>query len=198
MRRIAIAFSAGAFAILLALLSVRPAVAQDPDDAAHLAAPCAGCHGTGGRAPGNTIPRLAGLRENYIVRSMEDYRSNARPNEEMARISRGFDDEAIAALARYFANQDWTPTGMPSDEALAREGLQTARNRCASCHGSRGSGGVSGPRLAGQPVAYLISASTAYRDGVRTGQGARAKVFAMKGLTDEQIRALSHFYSGQR
>lgn len=127
---------------------------------------------------------------------MRDYRAGARRHEEMERIARGYGDGEIEAVAAWFAAQPWRPTPSANDAALAREGLRAARNRCASCHGPRGAGGTAGPRLAGQPAAYLAVASAAYRDGLRTGPRARAKAVVMRGLKDEAIEAVAHFYAG--
>ncbi len=76
------------------------------EDGARLAAPCAGCHGTAGRAPeGSIIPALAGRDAAELSRLLEGYRSGERPSEEMARIARGYSADEIVALAAWFAAQ---------------------------------------------------------------------------------------------
>ncbi len=48
--------------------------------------------------------------------------------------------------------------------------IEQRMQACTGCHGERGGGvrGAAFPRLAGQPVAYLVAQMQAFRDGVRT------------------------------
>jgi cytochrome subunit of sulfide dehydrogenase len=74
--------------------------------AASLAATCANCHGTEGRAvPGSRVPSLAGLDSAYFVAQLNAFKSGARPATVMQQIGKGFNDAQIEALARYFAAQ---------------------------------------------------------------------------------------------
>lgn len=75
---------------------------EDVARGAVLAAPCASCHGPGGRSPG-AIPPLATLAAEDIARFLTEFRSGAREGTVMNRIARGYDAEEIAAIAAYFA-----------------------------------------------------------------------------------------------
>ncbi len=83
------------------------AVAADhAGDGARLAAPCAGCHGTAGRPPADSVmPGLAGRDAAELTGLLEAYRSGERASEEMGRIARGYNDAEIAALSAWFAAQ---------------------------------------------------------------------------------------------
>lgn len=71
-----------------------------------LAATCASCHGTQGRAePGSSVVSLAGLQKDYIVAQMKAFQSGARPATVMHQISKGYSDAQIAQIAGYFAAQ---------------------------------------------------------------------------------------------
>lgn len=71
--------------------------------AALLASSCANCHGTEGRLSG-TVPRLAGQPESVIAAQLRSFREDAIPDTTiMNRIAKGYTDEEIDALARYFA-----------------------------------------------------------------------------------------------
>lgn len=71
-----------------------------------LAATCANCHGTDGRAAaGSSVTSLAGLDRAYLVKQMTDFQSGARPATVMHQISRGYSRDQIDALATYFAGQ---------------------------------------------------------------------------------------------
>ena len=69
-----------------------------------LAATCANCHGTDGRAvPGSSVTSLAGLDRAYFVKHMADFQSGARPATVMHQLSKGYSSAQIDALAGYFA-----------------------------------------------------------------------------------------------
>jgi len=71
-----------------------------------LAATCANCHGTDGRAvAGSSVLPLAGLDRNYFVEQMKAFKSGARPATVMHQISKGYSDAQIDTLAGYFAAQ---------------------------------------------------------------------------------------------
>ena len=71
-----------------------------------LAASCANCHGTDGKAvAGSPVPSLAGLDKTYFVAQMAAFQSGARPATVMHQLSKGFNDAQIQALATYFAAQ---------------------------------------------------------------------------------------------
>jgi cytochrome c553 len=86
---------------LVALLLTGPARAADAPPGA---SSCTGCHAAN-RVPDSAIPRLAGRSAADIARAMRDFRSGAVPSSVMGRISKGFDDQQIEALATWFAKQ---------------------------------------------------------------------------------------------
>ena len=69
-----------------------------------LAATCANCHGTDGRAvAGQAMPALAGLPKDSIVTQMRAFRDGSRPATVMHQIAKGYNDAQIDAIATYFA-----------------------------------------------------------------------------------------------
>jgi cytochrome c553 len=71
-----------------------------------LAATCANCHGTLGKGvPNGSIPKLAGLTNEYFVEQMLAFKSGARPATIMHQLAKGYTDEQIRLLASYFASQ---------------------------------------------------------------------------------------------
>ena len=80
------------------------AQAPDPNLARNLAASCANCHGTNGRAEsGNEA--LAGANKDDIVKKMMDFKAGRKPATIMHQLSKGYSDEQIVAIATYFAAQ---------------------------------------------------------------------------------------------
>lgn len=80
--------------------------AQDALYLRTLAATCANCHGTDGRAaPGSAVPGLAGRPKEDIVAQLQAFRSGARPATIMQQLAKGYSDAQIAQIAGYFAAQ---------------------------------------------------------------------------------------------
>jgi sulfide dehydrogenase cytochrome subunit len=88
---------------MLALLAAAPAMADTPVEL--LAGGCQGCHGVAG-AEANGIPMImrAQSREDFIA-TMRAFRDNQREATVMGRITRGYSDAEIAALAAHFARR---------------------------------------------------------------------------------------------
>jgi cytochrome subunit of sulfide dehydrogenase len=85
-----------------------PAWAQDANalQLQSLAATCANCHGTQGRAiDGASVPGLAGLPASYLAEQMRAFKGGTRPATVMQQLAKGYNDAQIDALAAYFAQQ---------------------------------------------------------------------------------------------
>jgi cytochrome c553 len=66
---------------------------------------------------------------------------------------------------------------------------------CAICHGTNGTNAGGMPNLAGQPASYLATQLREFRDGKRP---ATIMHQIAKGLTEEQIEAVSAYWSAQK
>ncbi len=89
----------------LLMLAASLAQAQDAHLGRNLAATCANCHGTNGRALGDTVKPLAGVSADKIVAAINDYKSGAQPATIMHQIAKGYTDDQIKLIAAYFAAQ---------------------------------------------------------------------------------------------
>jgi sulfide dehydrogenase cytochrome subunit len=84
------------------------AAAQDKDTLylRSLAATCANCHGTDGRAvPGSAVAGLAGMPRDAMVASLMAFKAGTRPATVMHQIAKGYTDAQIQQIAGYFAAQ---------------------------------------------------------------------------------------------
>lgn len=91
--------------VLLAGMATQPAVlAQDMSPGRELAATCANCHGTDGRAVGDMKP-LAGVAAATIIAMVAAYKTGNPPATIMHQIAKGYTDEQIRSVAAYFAAQ---------------------------------------------------------------------------------------------
>jgi cytochrome subunit of sulfide dehydrogenase len=71
-----------------------------------LAATCANCHGTNGKAfEGSAVVSLAGMPKDYIVLQMKAFKDGTRPATIMHQLAKGYTDAQIDQIAGYFAAQ---------------------------------------------------------------------------------------------
>lgn len=71
-----------------------------------LAATCANCHGTNGKATeGSAVVTLAGMPKDYIVTQMNAFKTGTRSATIMHQLSKGYSDAQIEQIATYFAAQ---------------------------------------------------------------------------------------------
>ena len=88
-------------ACIAALAAVFSVHAQD--SGRNLAAACAICHGTDGRAVTKDVMPLAGLPREHIAQQMRAFRDGQRPATVMHQIAKGYTDAQIDVLAAWFS-----------------------------------------------------------------------------------------------
>jgi cytochrome subunit of sulfide dehydrogenase len=99
---------ASIFVASLSIIAPATAFSQSKDElnVASLAASCAACHGTQGKAVnGSTVVSLAGLSKDDIVAQLAAFKAGTRPATVMHQLSKGYSDAQIAMIAAYFAAQ---------------------------------------------------------------------------------------------
>ena len=95
------------FVALLCLAALAgTASAEDPNLGRNLAATCANCHGTNGKAvAGSGMDELAGTNKTKMLQKIKDFKSGAKPATIMHQIAKGYSDEQMDLIATYFAAQ---------------------------------------------------------------------------------------------
>ncbi len=97
-------FRAAAVAVIVsASFASAPAHAEIASGAV-LTNTCFSCHGTDGKSVGD-MPSIAGKSEDFITQKLKAFRSDELEATIMNRIAKGFTDDEIAALAKFFAGQ---------------------------------------------------------------------------------------------
>ena len=160
---------------------------------------CSSCHGPRGISTSPEFPILASQSETYLVTQMKAFRSKARSEKEahqfMWGIATQMDDEAIAAIARYYAAQP-PAGGRPANSAVAMKGKELFEKgapergiaACASCHGKNAEGGADGPRLASQHAKYIAKQLRYIQTRERDVATMREVV---KAMTPEEAQAVA-------
>lgn len=92
------------FLLCMLVVCAGAAHAAENPNSRNLAASCAACHGTNGHAVSG-MAALAGMDKNYIVTSMQDFKTGKRPATLMHQIAKGYSDEQIGQIADYLSTQ---------------------------------------------------------------------------------------------
>ena len=69
-----------------------------------LAETCNNCHGVDGVSAGHSMPSIAGLPVKYLTEVMLEWKKDERFSTTMARLIKGYSDEQIADLAKFYAD----------------------------------------------------------------------------------------------
>ncbi|MDR1994874.1 c-type cytochrome [Azonexus sp.] len=93
-------------AALCLLACAGPAPAAGPQLGRNLAATCATCHGTNGRAVvDGGIASLAGVDRERLLQKLAAFRSGEKSATIMQQIAKGFTDDQLDLIATHFAGQ---------------------------------------------------------------------------------------------
>lgn len=151
--------------ILLVTLGLVAQAALASDSTEALARTCNNCHGVNGVSAGGSMPSLGGQSEAYLKQIMLQWKTDERAAATMNRLIKGYSDEQIANLAKYFAAKPWTPIVQKVGSDVITKGKE-ATDRCETCHGLTGSkpDDELTPRLDGQAAMYLHLELDKYRD----------------------------------
>jgi cytochrome c553 len=95
---------------LLPLPASAPAAGGDVAAGRRKALQCQTCHGLDGLSKLPEAPHLAGQPEQYLVKSLNEYRSGARKNDMMSLVAPALSDQDVADLAAYYAAIEISPT----------------------------------------------------------------------------------------
>jgi len=89
----------------LLLLLCAPTLAQEINAGRNLAATCASCHGTQGRARGTLMQPLAGMQARVMLETLADYRNGRQAGTVMPQIVKGYTEDELRLIAAYFEAQ---------------------------------------------------------------------------------------------
>ena len=184
-----------------------PAKAAKPDlvkGEAMYGAVCAACHGADGNSGAPTFPKLAQQHPEYLVKQLQEYKSDKRNNAIMKGFASALSDEDMKNIAYWVTTKKAKP-GFSSDKELVALGERIYRGgiadrqvpACAGCHSPNGAGIPSQyPRLSGQHAEYSVTQLTYFRDGIRKNNLQMTQVAAK--MNDREIRAVSDYIAGLR
>ena len=89
----------------VALMTSGHVMAGNPAAGKEKAKACAACHGADGNSASADFPKLAGQHYDYLVKSLQGYKSGVRKNPIMAPTAANLSQRDIEDLAAYFSQQ---------------------------------------------------------------------------------------------
>ena len=89
---------------IIALFVSGSALAGDVAAGKTKAAQCAACHGAKGISPMGMYPNLAGQKEQYLAKQINDFRSGVRKDPTMQAMVTALTDDDVVNLAAYYAS----------------------------------------------------------------------------------------------
>ncbi|MGH8447762.1 c-type cytochrome [Pseudomonas sp.] len=158
---------------------------------------CALCHGVNGQPSNGQYAALAGQPIPYIEAQLHAFAQGRRHSPQMGPLAANLSDVQIKALAEYFSRQAPNTTEVPEhDETLTQRGQATVSARgCTACHGENLSGGLLGPRIAGQGEGYLLDQLKALKQGQRQDPSQAMNAMASM-LSEDELSAVAHYLAG--
>lgn len=166
---------------------------------------CAKCHGMDGVRGVAGAPFIAGLEQDYLIRSMLAYSNGARKHADMKHAVEALPPEELANVSAYYAElkSAWKGTafghgeGGPSISPKAVAAGEVIAARCNSCHGPSGNAQKDEvvPSLAGMPVDYFLNSLKSYFKGGR--EHSIMRLFSYS-LDQNEIKNLAAYYAVQK
>jgi cytochrome c553 len=165
---------------------------------------CAACHGADGNSGTPAYPKLAQQHPEYLVKQLQEFKSDKRNNAVMKGFASALSDEDMKNIAYWVTSKKAKP-GFAKDKELVSLGERIYRGgiadrqvpACAGCHSPNGAGIPSQyPRLSGQHADYAVAQLTAFRDGGRKNSLQMTQVTAK--MNDREIKAVADYVAGLR
>lgn len=165
---------------------------------------CASCHGADGNSGTPAFPKLAQQHPEYLVKQLQEFKSDKRANPVMKGFAATLSDEDMKNVSYWVASKKAKP-GSASNKEMVVLGERIYRGgiadrqiaACSGCHSPNGAGIPSQfPRLSGQHADYAVAQLVAFRDGTRKNSLQMSQVAAK--LNDREIKAVSDYIAGLR
>ncbi len=165
---------------------------------------CAACHGADGNSGTPAYPKLAQQHPEYLIKQLQEYKSDKRNNAIMKGFASTLSDEDMKNISYWVTAQKGKP-GFAKEKELVGLGERIYRGgigdrqvpACAGCHSPNGAGIPSQyPRLSGQHAEYSVAQLVAFRDGIRKNSLQMTQIAAK--MNDREIKAVSDYIAGLR
>lgn len=202
--------------ILFSFIGLAEDVKGDANAGKAKSATCAACHGQTGVSITPMWPNLAGQGEKYLIKQINDIKSNTRPVPTMTGFVATLTDQDIADISAYYASLPAALSGAAAKTSdaydLNEDGMLALGQKiyragnaalgipaCSACHSPSGKGNApaSYPQVGGQHYDYLVKQLKDFRGNLRTNDGeGRIMRGAVENLKDIELEAVANYMSG--
>ena len=167
-----------------------------------LAKGCVKCHDLDGVKLGKGAPFIAGITQEYLIRSMLAYSNGSRDHAEMKQIVEEMEPDVIRDVSAYYASlkTPWKGGEIHQPRPLAYDSKAVARGKvaassCDACHGPEHNISKSDvPNLAGMHPDYFLPALQGYFSGERNDRFMSLLEYQLKDKSERDIAA---YYAAQ-
>jgi cytochrome c553 len=167
-----------------------------------LAKACVKCHELDGVKVGKGVPFIAGITQEYLIRSMLAYSNGSRDHAEMKKIVEAMEPDEIRDVSAYYAGltTTWKGGELRTVLPLAYDRDAVARGKavtssCDACHGPEHRLSKSDvPNLAGMQPDYFLPALRSYFTGERND---RFMSLLEYQLNEKSVRDIAAYYAAQ-
>ncbi len=170
-------------------------------DAAMLSNTCFGCHGTDGNSMGPASPTIAGLSPTYFEETMVGFASGEIPATVMDRIAKGYTEDEIKTMAKFYSGKSFVKAKQPFDAGLAAKGAKLHDKYCEKCHADGGQSAEDDAGvLAGQWTPYVNWTLADYNAGDREATKKMKKKLSelLEREGSDGVIALLNYYASQQ
>lgn len=169
--------------------------------ASMLANTCAGCHGTDGASQGPASPTIAGISTEYFEEMMEEFANGEVPSTIMGRIAKGYSEDEIKLMAKFFAEKPFIPAKQNFDAGMVKKGAKLHDKYCEKCHADGASSAEDDSGImAGQWAEYLqfqmADFQAGHREPPKKMKKQLEKMLEKEG--SEGVSALINYYASQQ
>jgi cytochrome c553 len=163
---------------------------------------CITCHGPKGQSAVSTWPKLSAQHAAYTAKQLKNFKEGTRANPIMMGISMPLNDQDMANIAAFLAQQ-------PASQGVAQNKETIALGKsiygggiaskgvpaCAGCHSPNGAGiPAQYPRQGGQWAEYSYNQLINFRDGTRKNSSQMTTIASK--LSDQEMKAVSDYMAG--
>ena len=168
---------------------------------------CVACHGQKGISSNPIWPNLAGQNPRYLKSQLQAFKKGStggRNNPVMYGIAQTLSDRDMDVLADYYAGLEKS-IGTTDDKYLIlgrniyRGGVIDIKiQACIACHGPNGLGNYAAgiPMLSGQHAEYVYQQLKNFQSGLRSNDQNKMMRNIVHRMTDNEMRAVSHYIQG--
>lgn len=182
--------------ILICLLSLVPGFCCAEDIPPVVQEHCVRCHGADGLATAPGMPHLNGQLAAYLSDALVKFQKGRQPTGVLNHVPASLGAAEIGQIAEYYAAvKAERPKQEVSPDKVAL-GAEIYRNRCLDCHDDNGREADKGaPLMAAQKLDYLVAQTRLFVSGRRKFGFLQDEAF--KGLSNDELEAVAHYFAAQ-